>query len=80
MLSRRLATTGSRGAEPRRLEADTAGFYHSELWNRDHPKIQILTIKDLLEEGKRPDLPPFVASPYQKAERVRERAEAPRLL
>ena len=53
---------------------------HSELWNRDFPKLQVLSIKELLEEGKRPNLPPFVASPYQKAERVREQAEKPRML
>ncbi|MBC7871037.1 MAG: restriction endonuclease, partial [Chitinophagaceae bacterium] len=29
-------------------EAVTAGFYHSPGWNRDYPRIQILTITDLL--------------------------------
>jgi hypothetical protein len=27
----------------------TAGFYHSPGWNKDYPKIQILTITDLLD-------------------------------
>jgi DNA modification methylase len=53
-----------------RLEADTAGLYHSELWNRDYPRIQILSIRELLEEGKRPLLPPFVLPTYQQAEKI----------
>jgi DNA-binding XRE family transcriptional regulator len=32
------------------LEATTAGRFHSDLWNRDYPKIQILTIEELLKE------------------------------
>jgi len=53
-----------------RLEADTAGIFHSELWKRDYPRIQILSIRDLLEEGMKPHLPPFVLSTYQEAERI----------
>jgi site-specific DNA-methyltransferase (adenine-specific) len=51
------------------LEADTAGLYQSELWKRDYPKIQILTIKELLEEHRKPVLPPFVMPTYQQAQR-----------
>lgn len=54
------------------LEASTAGLYHSELWNRDYPRLQVLSIRDLLEEGRKPSLPPFVLPTYQQAERVRE--------
>jgi len=39
-----------------RHEANTAGLYHSELWNRDPPRIQILSIRDLLVDGKKPAL------------------------
>jgi len=53
-----------------RLEADTAGLFHSELWKRDYSRIQILSIRELLEEGKKPQLPPFVLSTYQEAERI----------
>lgn len=37
-------------------EAATAGFYHSPIWNKDYPKLQILTIADLLSgvEAKKP--------------------------
>jgi DNA modification methylase len=57
--------------EPMRLEAATAGAYHSALWNRDYQRIQILSIRDLLEEAKKPSLPPFVLPTYQQAERVK---------
>ena len=52
------------------LEADTAGLFHSELWNRDYPRIQIISIRELLEEGKRPLLPPFVLPTYQQSEKI----------
>lgn len=54
---------------PMRQEATTAGVYHSELWNRDYPRLQLLTIRELLD-GQRPQLPPFVLPTYQRAERV----------
>jgi site-specific DNA-methyltransferase (adenine-specific) len=40
-------------------EAAMKGFYHSPL-DRDYPRIQILTIAQILE-GKRPDIPPWIA-------------------
>ena len=52
-----------------RAEAVSAGFYHSEVWQRDYPKIQIRTIQDLLS-GNTFDLPPH-PSMYQAAQRVR---------
>jgi hypothetical protein len=45
---------------PMRGEASGAGLYYSPLMDRHYPKIQILTIEQLLE-GKRPELPPRVA-------------------
>ncbi|MFA4907335.1 MAG: DNA methyltransferase [archaeon] len=38
-------------------EAVSAGFYRSEGWQRDYPKVQILTIAELLD-GKLAQLPP----------------------
>ncbi len=35
--------------QPMRAEAAGAGFYHSPGWNQNYPKLQILTIADLLE-------------------------------
>jgi Adenine specific DNA methylase Mod len=55
-----------------RLEASTAGIFHSDLWNRDYPRIQLLSIRELLEEHRKPELPPFVLSTYQQAERIRK--------
>ncbi len=54
-----------------RLEATTAGMYR--VWERDYPKIQIVSIRELLEEGRKPALPPLVLPTFQQAERVRER-------
>lgn len=55
---------------PMRQEALSAGYYHSELWGKDFPKIQIATIRDLLM-GKRPALPPSASAGFEKAERLR---------
>jgi len=38
-------------------EAASAGFYHSELYQRDYPMIQILCIEDLLEGTARLEFP-----------------------
>ncbi len=45
-------------------EAAMKGFYHSPL-GRDYPRLQILTIAQILE-GQRPDIPPWIA-PVPKA-------------
>ncbi len=49
-------------------EAVAKGFHHSELFNRDFPKIQIITIEEILE-GKKPDIISQVTS-VKKAQRV----------
>ena len=51
-----------------RTEAASAGFYHSEIWQRDYPKMQIRTIAELLG-GHDFDIPPH-PSMYQPAQRV----------
>lgn len=51
-----------------RTEAVSAGSYHSPLWDRDYPKIQIVTIEELLE-GKAVDMP-SATSPYAKAPKL----------
>lgn len=45
-------------SKPMRAEAAQAGFYHSETWNRDYPRVQILTIAELLA-GQGIDMPPI---------------------
>ncbi len=39
-------------------EAIGAGYYHSPIWDKDYPKIQILTIDELLH-GKAVEMPPL---------------------
>jgi site-specific DNA-methyltransferase (adenine-specific) len=56
--------------EPMKREAAVAGFYHSALWGRDYPRIQILTIEALLG-GQKPNLPPFVTPTYRQAQRLK---------
>jgi site-specific DNA-methyltransferase (adenine-specific) len=52
------------------LEATTAGFYTSPISGKDYPRIQILTIRELLEEHKKPMLPLLILPTYQQAERI----------
>ena len=52
-----------------RAEEAGGGFYHSELWQRDFPKIQLRTIADLLA-GRNFELPPRQPM-YRSAERIR---------
>ncbi|MEX1255591.1 MAG: DNA methyltransferase [Dehalococcoidia bacterium] len=54
---------------PMKREAAGAGFYHSGLWQKDYPKLQILTVEALLG-GEAPDLPPFVLPAYNDAGKV----------
>ena len=49
-------------------EAVSAGFYHSELWQRDYPKIQIRTVQDLLNRNEF-EIPPN-PSMYQDSQRA----------
>ncbi len=53
-------------SRPMRQEAATAGLYHSDVSERDYPRIQILTVRDLIEEHRRPMLPPLLASEYRE--------------
>ena len=57
--------------KPMLQEAAEAGFFHSELADRDYPRVQVLTIEDLLH-GKKPELPLLVLPTYQQAEKVKE--------
>ena len=51
-----------------RQEAVSAGFYHSDLWGRDFPKIQLRTVGEMLS-GEGFDLPPGLG--YLAAQRAR---------
>jgi site-specific DNA-methyltransferase (adenine-specific) len=51
------------------IEAATAGFYHSPGWNQDYPRLQILTVAELLSGAvvKMPSL----ATTFKQAERAK---------
>jgi len=40
-----------------KLEARSAGLYRHEQMGRDYPKINIVTVREIVEDGKRLDLP-----------------------
>jgi len=50
-------------------EAASAAFYHSPLWNRDYPRMQVLTVAQLLQ-GKSVECPPS-SVPFMQAQRVK---------
>ena len=52
-----------------RTEAASGWFFHSDLWDRDFPRIQIRTVAEMLA-GQGFELPPR-PSAYQPAQRVR---------
>lgn len=51
---------------PMITEAASAGFYKSPGWNKDYPRIQLITIEELMS-GKKIDAPPQSASYKQAA-------------
>jgi site-specific DNA-methyltransferase (adenine-specific) len=52
--------------------AITAGFYKSKTWGKKYPKIQLLTIVELLA-GKKIEMPPIrqVDATFKKAEKFK---------
>lgn len=55
-------------------EAATAGFYHSPGWHQDYPRIQILTIAELLA-GTEIKMPPAYGT-FKQAQKVEESPQA----
>lgn len=51
-------------------EAVSAGFYHSPGWSQDYPRIQILTIEDLLHNAE-VKMPPQFGT-FKQAQRVQQ--------
>jgi len=43
--------------DPMKIEANEGGYYHSPLYKREYPKIQIITIEELFQ-GKTVQMPP----------------------
>jgi hypothetical protein len=59
--------------QPMRAEVAGAGFYHSPGWNKNYPKLQVLTVAELLE-GKGIDMPPIrqVSTTFKKAPKAKD--------
>jgi fermentation-respiration switch protein FrsA (DUF1100 family) len=57
---------------PMKTEAVTAGFYESGLWNTKYPKIQLVTVAELLA-GKKIEMPPIrqVGATFKKAPKAK---------
>jgi DNA modification methylase len=52
--------------QPMRTEAAGAGYYTSPGWNSKHPRVQILTVAQLLD-GKQIDYPHMTSKTFKKA-------------
>jgi hypothetical protein len=63
--------------KPMRVEAASAGFYHSPWTMKDHPRLQLLTVEELLS-GKGIDMPPIrhTSQTFKKALKAKEGAGA----
>jgi len=64
-------TTLNEPTRPMVTEAASAGFYRSPGWERDYPKIQILTIEELLD-GAEVKMPP-TGMTFKQAQKVKEK-------
>ena len=53
-----------------KTEAASAGFYHSQGWHQDYPRIQILTIEELLH-GAEVTMPPQFGI-FKQAQKVQQ--------
>jgi site-specific DNA-methyltransferase (adenine-specific) len=69
-----------RPTAPMRTEATSAGFYESELWGKKYPRLQLLTIEELLA-GKQIDMPPLrqVNQTFRTAPKVKPDASQTQL-
>jgi len=54
-------------------EALKAGFYHSPGWNKDYPRIQVLTIEELLHNAE-VRMPPQFGT-FKQAQRFQQAAD-----
>jgi hypothetical protein len=61
--------------EPMKVEAIAAGYYHSPIYDREYPKIQILTIEEMFQ-GKEVDMPSLeqTSVTFAKAPRVSKKS------
>ncbi len=52
-------------------EAVSVGWYTSKMWQKDYPRLQILTIEELLA-GKAIDMPPSAYGNFKQAEKIKK--------
>lgn len=69
--------TLAKPTDPMIQEAATGEFYKSPGFNTKHPKIQIITIEELVEENAEIDMPPIhqVGATYRKAPESKPREQ-----
>ena len=60
--------------KPMQTEAVTAGFFESAMWGKKYPKMQLLTVEELLA-GKQIDMPPIrqVGATFKKAPKAKKK-------
>jgi site-specific DNA-methyltransferase (adenine-specific) len=54
-----------------KVEAVSTGYYHSPIWKKDYPKMQLLTIDELLH-GQYVEMPPLAQTKitFAKAQKI----------
>jgi hypothetical protein len=62
-------------------EAASAGFYHSEVMGKDYPKVQVLSIKGLLDGVERLQIPQWAPDDvtFKRAERIEKQSKQKKL-
>ena len=55
--------------QPMKVEAASAGYYHSPGWGKDYPRLQILSIAELFA-GKEIQMPPTEHGTFKQAARI----------
>lgn len=61
-------------SQPMETEAVSAGYYESALWQKKYPRIQILTVQQLLA-GKEIEMPPQHGT-FKQAEKIKKEDQA----
>ncbi len=65
--------------QPMITETAAAGFYHNDFWQKDYPRVQILTVEEMFA-GKRPQTPRGGESPFAKAPLEKEQSKQGELM
>ena len=65
-------------SKPMQTEAAAAGFYTSPGWGKQYPRLQTLTVEELLHGAKRLEMPPQAqtAVTFQQAPKEKPKSEA----